>query len=1014
MPTPNWEWYQNPYEPGTFEHGQWNARYQEWKASPGSDPYRSAASQVYRPTGQTPTRPNIPNSRPYVPGGVSPEQLSRYLENAPSSASAYELRDMIGRAPRDITTGNSGPTGSGGSPTIPNRSPQTPGGGSEAALETPAKPVTSTIPWAQRIPAPIRAASRNLGRGSTAWALLENQFAGYEMDRQLAHAIGGPNAVAALETARELAAPLAYAGGGPMAAAAYSGGFSGGPIAWAAGIGSVPIAPSAAINNGIRTGLPFDTSGYVPSAQPPDMLPQPAGPVRDPNRPRWLPRSPVLPTDSPGRPWWNPFAPRRDSDDGIEPNDNPNRAPWDVPNAGASGGSGPNLGGDVEGPPPFEGGQGYGVGYYVTVQLTDKTYQGGYYQFWNGAHYFFTYVVERTFSNTRYAVGPISGLSGRDRDYPGQNLVTIVGQNGQTWDTDLGRQQQPAQSNSLLADPKGAAIPSSVYPWDQNASITNVVRVDGQPDTSGNPPGPILPPETAPAERPTPTRTPRTPPVAPPVPPRPGPDDSPPATPPAAIPPPIPTPQPDIPQPFAPPTDEPYTPPRPGNPPQPGPQDPPAADPSNTPGPLGQPSKQPGPTGQPGRQTGPTGSPTADKTIDNYPGPWEIETPGGTIITKDADGNIEISQPLDNAWDVNIPSAITGGVAVATGIAIGTQALPKIVDKIVGWESGLTNAEQGGNKPPEKPRVAAPPNCGCNAAILDQLGRNQRQLLDQLPGLGAEAMSTAAILDALQKIMNAIGVAGLPASVPANLAKPAGGTKTIGSLAELHLWQTEQLDGLVGQFPQKTTVSTPNGNVDLNMPNVSETLSEILGMLMGLSITGSQTLHTASRTLMQAGSATQQAHLAGLYARANADFLGYQAKPSAVDIPLSYSPGKDPWDGFLGEGSQKIKGWENTDSQNIKNIFAELLHAASIIRAVYWRQIDPRQDIKRQIQQNLRDQSDYVDEEAARKGESSDWKEYLNRVERGFNDQTGDQSPYGRNPEEGPKIRDLTAGEDDQ
>lgn len=313
------------------------------------------------------------------------------------------------------------------------------------------------------------------------------------------------------------------------------------------------------------------------------------------------------------------------------------------------------------------------------------------------------------------------------------------------------------------------------------------------------------------------------------------------------------------------------------------------------------------------------------------------------------------------------------------------------------------NAVKGGRKVP--PKTKEP--CGCNPPILNAFDNLRQWISNNLGdvlGLGGEAASTAAILAELATIKSGIGVQGLPASVPSNLANPGAGTRSVGSLAELHLWQTEQLDGLVGQFPNKTNMD----GRDIELPNVSESLSEMMGMLMGLTVTSSQILHTSSRALHQAGSATQQAHLAGLYSKANADFLGYSGKQQAVDIPLAYSPGKDLWDGYLSEGSQKIKGWENDDQQDLKAILIELLHAAQIIRAVYWRKLDARGDYKQQVEQNIRSQSQYIDDETDRKATSSDWEQYLNRVEQGFGQETGDQTPYGRDPSESPRIIDRS------
>lgn len=267
------------------------------------------------------------------------------------------------------------------------------------------------------------------------------------------------------------------------------------------------------------------------------------------------------------------------------------------------------------------------------------------------------------------------------------------------------------------------------------------------------------------------------------------------------------------------------------------------------------------------------------------------------------------------------------------------------------------------------------------------------------------------IIKRLEQIKTGIGVDGMPVSVPDQIAKDNPSQLMIGSLAELHLWQVQQLDGVLGKWPVGIPIPTPTGTTTVGMPNVAEAVAEMVGMLVSQQVTAAQILNTSSRAMVQAGSATQQAHLAHLTAKANADFLGYENRPNSVDMPLTYTPGKDLSDGLLSESTAKIKGFENTDTTDIKAIFAELLQAAAIIRAVYWRKLDARGDIKTQLRQNIRGQGDFIDKAATGDGNDSDWEAYLKQVEEGFKGATGDANPYNRPPTEGPQIKDRSPGE---
>ncbi len=264
----------------------------------------------------------------------------------------------------------------------------------------------------------------------------------------------------------------------------------------------------------------------------------------------------------------------------------------------------------------------------------------------------------------------------------------------------------------------------------------------------------------------------------------------------------------------------------------------------------------------------------------------------------------------------------------------------------------------------------------------------------------------------LEEIKKGIGVQGLPASVPDQIAKQNPSQIQISNLAELQLWQVKQLDGLMGRWPVGIPIPTPAGTTTVGMPNMAEAVAEMVGMMVSQQVTATQILNTSSRTLAQAGSATQQAHLAHLTAKANAEFLGFESRPSVVDMPLAYTPGQDPFDGLLNESVAKVRGFENADGQDLKSILAELLQAAAIIRAVYWRKLDPKGDLKNQIRQNIRGQGDFVDEAAAGGGQGEDWEAYLRDVEAGFRSATGDDNPYGRPPGEGPQIRDRSPKKD--
>lgn len=261
-------------------------------------------------------------------------------------------------------------------------------------------------------------------------------------------------------------------------------------------------------------------------------------------------------------------------------------------------------------------------------------------------------------------------------------------------------------------------------------------------------------------------------------------------------------------------------------------------------------------------------------------------------------------------------------------------------------------------------------------------------------------------------------------SVPDQIAAPNTGQRSVEDLAALQVWHLEQLDGVLGRWPAGLSIPGADGKpISMNMANVSEAMKEQIGMLTSMSVTLAQTFNAATRAVIQAGSATQQAHLAHLIGKANAEFLGYDQQTTATSIPLTYSPGLNPLEGLFNESNATIKGFQNTDRTDLKHILAELLQAAAIIRAVFWRKLDPKEDFEKQVRDIVKSKSEFLNSEEHRERPTeSDWEEYLRQVEQGFLDyrniksrdgkpESGEDSPYNRGPESFPKIKDISDGD---
>lgn len=562
-------------------------------------------------------------------------------------------------------------------------------------------------------------------------------------------------------------------------------------------------------------------------------------------------------------------------------------------------------------PPPFTGGQGAGVRY--VAEMTTRT------------------AIGSTSPRLFYATGPITAWFQTPLQ-PFQARVTVV---------DLGGARTYSEDHGWII-PGGLDL----GPW---------TRLDGQPDTAGDPPGAVAP-ELAPNPARAPGFAPR------PIPPLPLPRFPLPEPQPAA------TPQPDDlpwPQTPAPPVPSPI---RPINPTLPETPD------------RFQPLPPIDPVETPTRPQNPPFNP-------EVPAPIAPILPG--VVPPTFPSPVNPTQPNTTPRPATpfLPGINPGGL---TGLVPTPIQLPNGTPQGATTPSGQQIGQSAQTNPNVRPTgggvVQAPTiPAGCCPDLWGQ--KNNEQLM---------------------ALRRAVGVDDLPASVPDQIAKDVPVQIVVDSLAKFQTWQIQQLDGVMGRWPQQIPIPTPAGPVNVGMPNMAEAVAELVGMMVSQQVTATQILNTSSRTLAQAGSATQQAHLAHLTAKANAEFLGFESRPSVVDMPLAYTPGLNPFEGLLNESTAKVKGFENTDGQDLKSILAELLQAAAIIRAVYWRKLDTKGDLKSQLRKNIRGQGDFVDKAAASEGDRNDWEAYLRQVEEGFRSATGDDTAYGRNPGEGPKINDRS------
>jgi hypothetical protein len=288
----------------------------------------------------------------------------------------------------------------------------------------------------------------------------------------------------------------------------------------------------------------------------------------------------------------------------------------------------------------------------------------------------------------------------------------------------------------------------------------------------------------------------------------------------------------------------------------------------------------------------------------------------------------------------------------------------------------------------------------------------------------------------LRLILKKIGSTQLPATVPKVLTNRQKGTIKIESLAEFTAYTVKQMDALCGRYPIDIEIEdtdlTKEGNQTkkIKLPNIAETLAEMMGMLLVLRSESDATLNATIRALTEAGSAKQMAFMAYEYAKANAEFLGYKGEQKERKIPFAFKPGEVRLDKMLVEGEMSVKGWENEDKDDFNDLIAPLLELAAMWKVANYRKTgagDPKESIKKFLKNAGKLSGDIDagillekakaynakdDKDKNPKDLEDDWDKFTEEAEKGFISQPGitdKENPYGRPLEERPRIRDISS-----
>lgn len=182
----------------------------------------------------------------------------------------------------------------------------------------------------------------------------------------------------------------------------------------------------------------------------------------------------------------------------------------------------------------------------------------------------------------------------------------------------------------------------------------------------------------------------------------------------------------------------------------------------------------------------------------------------------------------------------------------------------------------------------------------------------------------------------------LPAEVPESLLLDKDKYKNpkdqptilIDDNLEFTEYLIRNLDSIFGLFPLEFNFTDEKGEKNkIKVPNVSEALIEILGLLLGVQSNTDASIAIGMKNLVESAKAGNAAIIASDIARANAEYLGYKSKETKKEIPYSFTPNQTSLKDSLKDSKQNIISFENVDKDNLTDDIKNILIASQIIKA---------------------------------------------------------------------------------
>ena len=287
----------------------------------------------------------------------------------------------------------------------------------------------------------------------------------------------------------------------------------------------------------------------------------------------------------------------------------------------------------------------------------------------------------------------------------------------------------------------------------------------------------------------------------------------------------------------------------------------------------------------------------------------------------------------------------------------------------------------------------------------------------------------------LREIHKRLGISKFPGKLPETIIQetpkegeaPAEPSQVpIEDFVDLLNWQFERDDERWGQWKVEIDIKdsdiTKEGDhsKQIKLPNLAESIGEFQGQLLSIMTNVEALVAIQVKTLAESGMARQEAIKGYLAAKAIIKYMAFKSTEIDVTVPLTFTAGAETISELLKESEGHIKGTDYEEKETLRDIYADLLQAAAIIRAVHWQRINTKLDTKSQLLNILKGSVDLaatITKPQNPNGDNNekfnpekDFEDFIDSVEDGFRNTTGItdvQNPYGKSPDRRPRIRQI-------